>query len=178
MTATPLCAFAGTCLVKRHRINAEMWAKLDKIKHTGECTDAGQCSKCAALFMFSNMGFLMRVWWLFLELESWKSVWPELESVDKALHSACSESGVKGQPSSSALWITTDLIRVLEIIHIHYSLVLFYVGYFVTSTSHYFLDGVTSVYGMMMIINIRYYRGLFCCFPQWWHFLSLIFHVT
>lgn len=42
--------------------------KLDKIKHIGECTDAGQCSKCAALFMFSNMGFLMRVWWLFLEL--------------------------------------------------------------------------------------------------------------
>lgn len=35
----------------------EMWAKLDKIKHTGECTDAGQCSKCTALFMFSNMGF-------------------------------------------------------------------------------------------------------------------------
>lgn len=103
LPATPLCAFGGTCLVKRLRINAEMWAKLDKIKHTGECTDAGHCSKCAALLMFSNMGFLMRVWWLFLELEPWKSVWPVLRSVDPALHPRCSQSEIKGQPSSSAL---------------------------------------------------------------------------
>lgn len=82
-----LVCIRGTCLVKRHRINAEMWAKLDKIKHTGECTDAGQCSKCAALFMFSNMGSLMRVWCLFFwSWKAWKSVWPVHESVDKALH--------------------------------------------------------------------------------------------
>lgn len=116
-----LVCIRGTCLVKRHRINAEMWAKLDKIKHTGECTDAGQCSKCAALFMFSNMGFLMRVWWLFLELESWKSqcdpYWIEAEeSVDGAWHLWCSETKMKGQPSSSALQFGGTLIEVPQVI--------------------------------------------------------------
>lgn len=154
-----LVCIRGTCLVKRHRINAEMWAKLDKIKHTGECTDAGQCSKCAALFMFSNMGFLMRVWWLFLELESWKSVWPGLKSVDKALHLWCSESGIKGQPSSSALQFRRVLIQVLEIIHIHHSLMSFHAclshSSDFTLISHYFKCNVTSVQGMVMIINVR-----------------------
>lgn len=78
-----------------------MWAKLDKIKHTGERTDAGQCSKRAALFMFSNMGFLMRVWWLFLDLESWKSVWPAL--VDKLYICGAVKLKINGQPSTSAL---------------------------------------------------------------------------
>lgn len=143
-----LVCIRGTCLVKRHRINAEMWAKLDKIKHSGECTDAGQCSKCAALFMFSNMGFLMRVWWLFLELESWKSVWPVLESVDKALRLWCGESGIKGQPSSSARQFSGVLIRVVEITHDHHSLVSFQVQtvlYFLPLQlkSHYFEGNVT-----------------------------------
>lgn len=143
-----LVCIRGTCLVKRHRINAEMWAKLDKIKHSGECTDAGQCSKCAALFMFSNMGFLMRVWWLFLELESWKSVWPVLESVDKALRLWRGESGIKGQPSSSARQFSGVLIQVVEITHIHHSLVSFQVQtvlYFLPLQliSHYFEGNVT-----------------------------------
>lgn len=144
-----LVCIRGTCLVKRHRINAEMWAKLDKIKHGGERTDAGQCSKCAALFMFSNMGFLMRVWWLFLELESWKSVWPVLESVDKALRLwRVEERGIKGQPSSSARQFSGVLIQVLEIIHIYHSLVPFQVPdcfmlFVFTLISHYFKDNVT-----------------------------------
>lgn len=153
MTAcNTLVCIRGTCLVKRHRINGEMWAKLDKIKHTGECTDAGQCSKCTALFMFSNMGFLMRVWWLFLELESWKSVWPILESVDKALHVRCCESGIKGQPSSSVLQFGWVSIHVLKIVHIHHSPVSYVSA--LTLISHYFKYNETSVRGVMMIINV------------------------
>lgn len=119
-----LVCIRGTCLVKRHRINAEMWAKLDKIKHTGECTDAGQCSKCAALFMFSNMGSLMRVWCLFFwSWKAWKSVWPVHESVDKALHFV-----VKVELKANQVHHHSNLrvlIQVLEIVRIHHSVMSF-----------------------------------------------------
>lgn len=120
-----LVCIRGTCLVKRHRINAEMWAKLDKIKHTGECTDAGQCSKCAALFMFSNMGSLMRVWCLFFwELEI-VEVCETRTRVCGQSFAFCGESGIKGKPSSSPLQFKRVLIQVLEIIRIHHSVMSF-----------------------------------------------------
>lgn len=142
---TLVCIRGGTCLVKRHRINAEVWAKLDKIKHTGGCTDAGQCSECAALFMFSNMGFLMRVWWLFLELETGNQYEPRSGLWTKLLHLRGAESGIKArkvhQDSNLEFWLKCQisltfvtalclhqfLLCRIFLLHTHASMLSFYV---------------------------------------------------
>lgn len=64
---TPSCTLKKSCLVQCHQMNAKVCSKLEEIKHTGGCWDAGQCSERCIIHALQLGSSLMRVLWLFLD---------------------------------------------------------------------------------------------------------------